>query len=423
MQPDFLIDGRFKSFPLTMQPVNASQIAERGWNVLADDMPYPLAVLRHSALAHNVRWMQDYAQRKGIALAPHGKTTMSPQLFDLQLRGGAWGLTVATVYQLSVALKVGLQRAIIANQVVSPADLDGLDALLASHDGLRVWFLVDSIAQLRLIEAWSKARRSARVFDVLLEVGIPGQRTGVRTQEEALELAQAIDASAAVRLGGIECYEGGLAQCNTAHDALAVTELVSRVVEIAQACDAQELLPPEEPILSAGGSAIFDLVVPLLQSVGLKRRFLGVLRSGCYVTHDHSHYKRLLGLVEQREGLSDSLQPALEVWTMVQSVPEPGLALLSCGRRDISYDLEMPTVERWAPNGETMAYKAPSGWKISALNDQHAYLRFDTFQQGPRTGDRVALGISHPCTTFDKWPWMPVVDDAWTLVDAIETRF
>ena len=196
-----------------------------------------------------------------------------------------------------------------------------------------------------------------------------------------------------------------------------------RVVEIAKACDAQALLPDAEPILSAGGSAIFDLVVPLLQGAGLARNFMGVLRSGCYITHDHGNYQRLLKLVEQREGLQDSLQAALEVWAMVQSVPEPGLALLTCGRRDISYDLELPSVQRYAPQGNSTAQAAPAGWKISALNDQHAYLRFDPAQGTPAVGDRIALGISHPCTTFDKWRWLPVVDDAWNLVDAIETRF
>ncbi len=423
MQPDFLIDRRCKSFPLSTPPVKASQIAALGWNVLADDLPYPLAVIRQSALVHNVRWMQDYAKRRHIAFAPHGKTTMSPQLFDLQLKGGAWGLTFATIYQLSVGLEVGLQRAIIANQVVAPADLDGLDALLARHAGLRVWFLIDSIAQLRHIEAWAKVRKNQRVFDVLLEIGMRGQRTGVRTREEALTLAHAIHASSSATLGGIECYEGGLTQCNTSHDVPAVAELVRRVLEIAKDCDTQGLLPSDTPILSAGGSAIFDLIVPLLQGAGLTRSFQGVLRSGCYVTHDHGHYKRLLKQVEQREGLSDSLQPALEVWAMVQSVPEPGLALLTCGRRDISYDLEMPTAERWAPRGTRSAQAAPFSWNISALNDQHAYLRFDPAQHCPAVGDRVALGISHPCTTFDKWRWIPVVDDTWTLVGAIETRF
>lgn len=423
MESDFILDHRCKSYPLAAAPCRAAEIAAQGWNLLADELPYPLAVIRRPALAHNIAWMQAYARAKGVALAPHGKTTMSPELFALQLAAGAWGLSFATVYQLAVGVEAGVRRAIIANQVVCDADLDGLAALLDRHADLRVWFLVDSLAQLALIEDWAVRRASHRRFDCLLEIGIPGQRTGCRTLDEALALARAMAASPALRLGGIECYEGGVANCNSEHDAREVTALVRRVTEAVRTCDAERLFAGEELLLTAGGSAVFDLVVPLLRVQGLSLPVQGVLRSGCYVTHDHGNYRRFLKLVEQREGLEDSLLPALEVWAMVQSVPEPGLALLTCGRRDISYDLEMPLPVRHAPRGMRSAQAAPAGWSISALNDQHAYLRFDPAGPVPAVGDRVALGISHPCTTFDKWRWLALVEEDGALSGAIHTRF
>lgn len=423
MTEELILDHRFKSYPLTASPCRASDIAAKGWNALADDLAYPLAVIRRSALAHNIAWMQDYAKRKAVALAPHGKTTMSPELFALQLAGGAWGMTFATIHQLAVGVEAGARRVIIANQVVCDADLDALDMLLTRHPDLRVWFLVDSLAQLALVEDWATRRTSGRCFDVLLEIGIPGQRTGCRTLDEALALARAIARSPAARLGGIECYEGGVARCDSEHDAREVTALVHRVTEAARQLDAQDLFCDDSVMLTAGGSAVFDLVVPLLRMQGLSRPVRGVLRSGCYITHDNGNYARFLKQVEQREGLDDSLRAALEVWAMVQSVPEPGLALLTCGRRDISYDLEMPVPVRHAPRGGRVALDAPAGWKIGALNDQHAYLRFDPAGPAPRVGDRVALGISHPCTTFDKWRWMPLVEDDWAVTGAISTRF
>ena len=171
---------------------------------------------------------------------------------------------------------------------------------------------------------------------------------------------------------------------------------------------------------------MFDLVLPLLQAQGLSQPVRGVLRSGCYLTHDHEHYRHYLRLVEQREGLSDSLLPALEVWTLVQSVPEPGLALLSCGKRDISYDIALPTVQ-WHASAQVRnlqdAQAAPPDWRISALNDQHAYMRFDPAGAVPVVGDLVALGLSHPCTTFDKWRWMPLVEDDGAISGAIHTCF
>ena len=420
---DFMLDHRCKSYPLHASPCRPDEVAARGWHVLADDLPYPLAVLSRAALAHNLAWMQDFVQRKGIALAPHGKTTMSPELFAQQLAAGAWGLTFATVYQTSVGVEAGARRVIIANQVLADADLDGLAAMLQCFEGLRVWFLVDSLAQLAQIEDWAARRRFKGRLDTLLEMGITGQRTGCRSLEEALTLAQAMARSPVVRLGGVECYEGGVARCDSEHDAAEVTALVYRVTEVVRQCDAQALWADEQVLLTAGGSAVFDLVVPWLRLQGLSRPVQGVLRSGCYVTHDHANYARFLRLVEQREGLDESLRPALQVWALVQSQPEPGLALLSCGRRDISYDLEMPLPQSLARRGSRMQQAVPADWRISALNDQHAYLRFDPAGVVPQVGDRVALGISHPCTTFDKWRWMPLVEDDGAVTGAISTRF
>jgi D-serine dehydratase len=319
-----------KSYPLSATPGDLADIAQRRWHLLNDDLAYPIAVLRRSALMHNLRWMQGFADRKGVQFAPHGKTTMSPELFALQLAAGAWGLTFATVFQLSVGVAAGVRRALIANQVLGAADLAGLQHLLRQTPGLRVWFLVDSLAQLRLIEQWALAQDQFEPFDVLLEMGIAGQRTGCRSVDEALALAQALAASPAVRLGGVECYEGPAAVCDPALDPVQVSDLVRRVLEVARACDAKGWFAPGDILLSAGGSAVFDLVLPLLQAQCLSQPVCGVLRSGCYLAHDHTHYRNYLRLVEQREGLADSLLPALEVWALVQSVPEPGLALLTC---------------------------------------------------------------------------------------------
>jgi D-serine dehydratase len=421
--PEFTLDSSLKSFPQLVAPVRNSEIAAKAWNVLRNDLALPLAVLHRSALEHNIAWMQDYASRKTVSLAPHGKTTMSPQLFHEQLAAGAWGLSFATLYQVAVGVQAGARRIIVANQVVCDADFDALAALLEHYADLRVWFLVDSLAQLAVIENWRERRGAQRAFDVLLEMGIPGQRTGCRSFEQATELARAIARSPAVRLGGIECYEGGAARCENEHDQREVTALLQRVTQVVHYCDSYSLYEGEELLLTAGGSAVFDLVLPLLNLPSLKHTMRGVLRSGCYVTHDHGNYARYLRLVEQREGLDNSLRAAIEVWAMVQSVPEPGLALLTCGRRDISYDLEMPLPQRYCTKGASVATVAPKNWSVSALNDQHAYLRFDPKGLVPQVGDLVGLGISHPCTTFDKWRWMPVVDDAMNIVDAIETRF
>jgi D-serine dehydratase len=423
---DPVLDARLKGYPHDAEPVRRSAIGTRGWNAIGGDLPLPIALIRRDALDHNLAWMQTRVRAWNIDLAPHGKTTMSPQLFKRQLDAGAWGMTFATVKQLAVGIAAGARRLLIANQIVADADLAGIQALCAAHADLRIVFLVDSLAQLALIERWSAARRPTRPFEAMLEIGVAGGRTGCRTHEDALALAERLHASAAVQLVGIECYEGLGLRGTTEEDAPPAAALMDRVEAIALECATRGWFDADEVIVSAGGSAIFDLVAPRL-APALGKPVRGVLRSGCYVTHDHGSYKRFLRVVDTRLGCApgESLRPALEVWALVQSRPEPGLAILAVGKRDISYDLEMPIPIKRAARGATAPDGVPASWTVSALNDQHAYLRWtaDDDAQAPAVGERIGLGISHPCTTFDKWHWMPIVDEGYRVVDALSLHF
>jgi len=422
---DPLLDSRLKGFPHTHAPVRRSEIGAQRWNVLAGDLPLPVALLKREALEHNLAWMQQQARGWGIDLAPHGKTTMSPQLFRRQLDAGAWGLTFATVTQLAVGVAAGARRTLIANQVVDDGDLAGIQALLAAHVGLRVVFLVDSLAQLALIEAWFAAHPGSVPFEVMIEIGVAGGRTGCRSHEEAATLARALHTSAAVRLAGIESYEGLGAKGTSEADVPYADALMDRVEAIAKLCDDERLFDTDEVLVSAGGSAIFDLVAARLRP-SLTRPVRGLLRSGCYVTHDHGIYKRMVAAVDHRLCCApgEGLRPALEVWASVQSCPEAGLALIAAGRRDLSFDAGLPVPIAHAPCGALQAQPAPAGWRIDALQDQHAYLRWDPSQTtGPQVGERIGLGISHPCTTFDKWHWMPIVDADYAVRDAVAMHF
>jgi len=412
-----------KGFPHRAAPLRRSAIAAQRWNMLRGDLPLPLAVVRRDALAGNLRWMQQFVREHGVDLAPHGKTPMSPQIFAAQLDAGAWGISFANVVQARVGLLAGARRCLIANQVLAETDLAALDGLRREFAGARLWFLVDSLAQLDLIEAWHRDQPAPLpAFAVLLEVGLDGGRTGVRGHEPAMKLARRLRASPAVALAGIECYEGLWAQGQSAADRALVQGLLQRVQAIASQCDQEQLFEGDEVLLSAGGSSVFDLVAPLLRAQ-LSRPVRGVLRSGCYATHDHGSYRRYMAVMDTRLGCGHGLQAALEVWARVQSCPEPGLALLTAGKRDCSYDIEMPIPAWWCVRGESVPVAAPTAWKISAMNDQHAYLRCAADTPAPRVGDLVGLGISHPCTTFDKWRWMAVVDERYDVVDALTTCF
>ena len=419
------INHSFKGFPGHHTPVDISHIGMQKWHVLKGDFPLPLAVIKETAIQHNLLWMKDFCEKRHLDIAPHGKTTMSPELYARQLEAGAWGISFANVFQASLGIRHGVQRVIIANQVYQHADLQALSVLLTTYPDVRVYFLVDSQAQVDAIQKWQSASQSNIVFTVLIELGIEGKRTGCREHSQAMDLARKIKATTGLLLCGIECYEGALATCNHEHDQASVAALMKRVQALALACEQEDLFENDEILLTAGGSAIFDLVAQHLKPQ-LKRPTRGILRSGCYLTHDHVQYRKMLKCVGERLQLTETLRPALEVISSVQSCPEPGLALLTMGKRDVSYDMDLPVAIWRAKLGDEVVSGVPSHWEITALNDQHAYLKFNPAApslEHPQVGQLIGSGISHPCTTFDKWRWMPVVDDHYLAISAVSICF
>ena len=304
----------------------------------------------------------------------------------------------------------------------------GVIDLLKRHPDLEFHFLVDSPAQLAAIESIAAGDPPPRKLAALIELGVAGGRAGLRSHDAALALARQVAASRFVALSGLECYEGLQISGDTQEDALTVGALMQRVHELAVACDREGLFAGPSIILTAGGSAAFDIVARELP-VHLSRPVLTVLRSGCYVTHDSGNYERLLAGVKARSGgewqTRLGLQPALEVWSRVQSCPEPMLAILTMGKRDASYDIEMPiALKRFRPGPDAAPQRVPAGWTISGMNDQHAYLRWAADEADPpQVGDLIGCGISHPCTTFDKWRVLFTVDDAYRVTGAIRTFF
>jgi D-serine dehydratase len=420
------LDATTKGYPLSKAALPIASIGAQRWNLLGGDLPLPLAVIRDSALAHNHAWMRDFTTSTGVLLAPHGKTTMAPQIFAQQLAAGAWGITVANVQQLGICARFGVRRVIMANQLLGATEVATVIRLREAHPDLEFHFLIDSLAQLSGIEATAAGQTMSRKLTALVELGVPGGRTGCRSFDEAMTVARAIAASKIVALSGLECYEGLQVNGDSARDTAMVGALMQRVKDVALACDAEKLFVGTSIILTAGGSAAFDIVARELP-LRLSRPVLTILRSGCYVTHDSGFYNRMLEQVKARSGAAwqtrAGLQPALEVWSRVQSCPEPGLAILTMGKRDASFDLDLPVpTKRYRTGVDAAPQPVPASWKITGMNDQHAYLSAAA-ADAPHVGDLVGCGISHPCTTFDKWRALFTVDDDYRVTGAIRTFF
>jgi D-serine deaminase-like pyridoxal phosphate-dependent protein len=369
-----------------MEPVTSSEPWTSGVGRPLADTPLPVLVLRESAIAHNLGTMQRWCDERGVSLAPHGKTSMAPTLIRRQLDAGAWGMTAATVPQLVVMRDAGARRVILANELVGAPEIAWFER---EREDVEAYCLVDSVEGVRALAAG--VRRPLRV---LIELG--GPRAGCRTLAQALAVADALAAAPRLLLAGVEGFEGTLPEAD-------VDPFLDRLRELVEVLDGRGAFSGvEEIVATAGGSAFFDHVAERLRFAQSSRPVRVVLRSGCYLTHDDGVYAESSPL--------PGLRAAFELWARVLSCPEPGLAIAGFGKRDAPYDLGLPVVRR--PSASVT---------VEALNDQHAYLRDP--EGLLRVGDTVVCGISHPCTAFDKWPLIGMVDDDDLVIDVIRTCF
>jgi len=381
--PEVRIDWRAKGFWLPDTAPTAAEFAAERHTLFDGSFTWPLLVVREEAVRANIATMAAFCRRHGVAFAPHAKTPMAPALMRSQLEAGAWGLTVATASQAVVLRRLGVPRVLIANEVLDPTAL----RWLAAQPGWEPYLQVDSVAGVD----------RAAGLRLLVELGHPGGRTGCRTIDEVVTVARA----AGDRLAGITGYEGGLG------DEAAVDAWLQLLVEAAKTLSAEGLLG-EHVIVSAGGSAWFDRVVQAIEGQWLPgHRVQAVLRSGASVTHDDGFYREKTPF--NRIPQEGALAAALELWGQVLSTPEPGLAIIGMGKRDAPFDEGLPM-----PFDE--------GLTVTKMNDHHTYV---SVADGAElaVGDLVRFGLSHPCTAFDKWRFIPVVNDADIVVDVLQTYF
>lgn len=422
--PELKIGAHDKGFPRHTAGKSISEISGK-LGLTSNGFTSPVLLLSGSALDRNLSAMKDFCERSHLSLAPHAKTTMSPEIISRQFDFGAWAATVANCTQAAAVRSLGVDRILIANEVVDPVSIEWLGAELDRDEGFTALCYVDSAAGVVALESVLSARGQRRPLPVLLEYGVPGGRAGVRTLDGALKVAALVANSAHLSLAGIAGFEGILGSDGNLEE---VIRYLRDLRAVADKIYYQWAAEAEEFIVTVGGSSFVELVRDEFSTAWrAKRPIRVVLRSGCYATHDSGACANIRTAMTQRVKPL-ILEPALELWARVLSRPEPELAILDFGKRDVGIDAGLPTSQHMLRCGSSQVEPSPL-CAVTSINDQHAYLRLTPSADNGapyRTvsvGDLIGFGISHPCTTFDKWRVIPIVDDDRTLVDVARTWF
>ncbi|MCX5109754.1 amino acid deaminase [Streptomyces sp. NBC_00378] len=415
---DELVDHRFKALPPDAEGLTVGALAAERRNLFTGGFTTPVLALSAESVEHNLALLETYAERHGLAFAPHGKTSMSPQLFARQLEYGAWGITAAVPHQARVYRAYGIRRIFLANELVDASALRWLAAELDSDPEFRLICYVDSVRGVELMDEALRAAGASRPVDVVVELGAgEGARTGVRTEAECAAVADAVAATGTLRLVGVAGYEGEVPKASAER----VRDWLDRLVALAVDFDrAGRFTSVEEIVISAGGSAWFDAVAEVFAQIPeLSAPVLKLLRSGAYVSHDDGHYRHLTPFNRVPE--EGELQPAFRLWAQVVSRPSDEQAFLNAGKRDAAYDLDLPEAQV-VRSGRDGSVRPATGISVTGLSDQHAWVRTEPGAE-LEVGDWVGMGLSHPCTSFDKWQLIPLVAADGTVTDYIRTFF
>ena len=417
-KPDSRVAPLNKGLGAFDQPLEAADLVALQWNLLREDLSLPTAVLYQEKILHNLHWMQQFITAYGVKLSPHGKTTMAPKLFEMQLGNGAWGITLATAHQVRVAYQHGVRRVLMANQLLGKQNMAIVSSLL-EDDGFDFFCLVDSAQQVEQLGEFFRAK--GQRLQVLIELGAEDGRAGVRDAEQlGLVLAALNVWNESLVLCGVEVYEGIL------KDEDAIRSFLQRAVDVTRDLAQKGKFRGKRILLSGAGSAWYDVVADIFSKAGLGDSVDIVLRPGCYLTHDVGVYREAQQEILKRNPIAkemhSSLQPALQLWAYVQSVPEKERAIVALGKRDAAFDSGLPTPAlRYRP-GTAAPVATPSGWQLTKMMDQHAYLQIGSGDD-IRVGDMIGFDISQPCLTFDKWRYLPVLNADYQVVDVVQTFF
>ena len=341
-------------------------------------LPTPCLLIDLPLLEANLDGMAAFYRGRAAKLRPHYKTHKCPQIARMQIELGAIGITCAKLGEAETLVEAGITGILIANEVVDARKIERLAELAAKAE---MTVAVDQAEN--LIQLSPAAVQVGSTINILVEVDVGLHRCGVRTMEQALELASLASRLPGMHFSGVMGYEGHTVfELDRERRAENVNQAMGKLTGTAELLRSNGL---EVEIVSAGGTGTFDLTGD----------FPGVteIQAGSYPFMDAKY--RQLGL---------PFQPALSLLATVISTPEPGLAIIDAGLKAITTDNGLPEVI------------APAGVRLLRLNEEHGILQVEAGAE-LRVGERVELLPSHVCTTVNLHDWYYVLRDG-VLLDA-----
>ena len=311
----------------------------------------PVATVDVDQLQENIGGLQIYLDKHNIANRPHIKTHKIPDIAHMQMDAGAVGITCQTLREAEVMAQAGIKDIFLPYNFIGEQKLDRLMHLTRIAT---VSVTADSHVVVQgLIGA---AKKEGIVLTVLVEFDTGGQRCGVQSPSEAVELVACIADSDSLHFGGLMTYP-----CNDNTDSFVG--------------ETKDLLEPEGLLIervSVGGT-------PVMWNAASHPE-ITEYRAGMYIYGDRY-------LIEA--GAMQLEDCAFRVITTVVSRPTADRGILDAGSKTLAAD-----IKGLVGHGLIVEYPLAN---IYQLSEEHGHVDFSNCKKKPRIGERLTLIPNHCC--------------------------
>jgi len=336
----------------------------------------PALVVDLDAMERNLQRMADYAKSHGVKLRPHAKMHKSAALSLRQMQAGAVGVCVQKTSEAEALAAAGVNDIYISNEVIAPAKLQRVAALARALQarGGRLAIAVDHLLG---VEHLAQAMGAGeKLIDVFVELDVGQKRCGVAEPADVLPLAQAITRHPALRLAGLQAYNGRAQHLRSvAERRAALDEVIARVQEARRIVEAAGL---SLPLVTGAGSGTFGLEA----TSGV----FGELQAGSYLFMDADYARNEVDVSQPQ------FEHALFVKTQVMSV-SAGHVVADAGHKSHAIESGLPRV-----HGEAL--------EATGCNDEHSTLRATGSAPLPALGSTLWLIPGHCDPTVNLHDWM-----------------
>jgi len=339
----------------------------------------PSLVLDIEAFTLNLEMMQSYLNKVKTSIRPHAKTHKTPAIAHLQLQAGTVGICCATVGEAEVMAYSGINNILVANEIIGEVAIRRVINLARQ---VQIIVVVDDLDNVRDLSA--AARQYGATLGVLVDLDIGMGRCGVRSIEQLVQLAKAVDKAPGLFMRGVFGYEGH------------VQFIVDRAERTRKGREANEVLVKGAKALSAAGLNVEIVSGAGTGSYDIAAEYPGIteIEAGSYIFMDGTYQK--LGL---------PFKQSLTVLSTVVSRPTDDTAVLDAGMKGISPERFNPAVQGWEGLVE-----------VKKLAEEHAIANVNSGID-PRPGDKFHLIPSHCCTTVNLYDYIHVTRNG--IVEAV----